>query len=103
MQCEEQRDEQARAHASGYCDEQQINQNCIRDMDDYARQVMTRRIHAEERNIKRMREPSDGMPICVLGRRECPLDGVGSQAVADMRIFRDVAIIVVVHERMLVH
>src|SRR5258708_21058987 len=43
------------------------------------------------------------MPVRLLRRCESPLESVRSQALAHMRIFRDVAIIVIVHERMTVH
>ena len=47
-----------------------------------------------------MRYPRQRMPVCLLRRSQRPTDCVNGQPLANVRILGDVAVIVVVYERM---
>ena len=69
-------------------------------MQQDAREVMSRRIQAKQRAIERVRHPSQRMPVRLLRRGQGPRNRIGSQALADVRIIDDIAVVVIVHERM---
>ena len=43
------------------------------------------------------------MPVCLLGRGDCPSDGTCRETLPHVRVLGDVAVIVIIDERMPVH
>ena len=60
--------------------------------------MVTSRIQLEELVVESVRQPGNWVPVGVIKTRECPLHGVPSQTRAHMRVIRNVAVVVVVHE-----
>ena len=71
-------------------------------MDQKAGEVVTGRILMEQLPVERVRQPGERMPVSLLGCGESPGDRFPSEAVADMKILRDVAVVVVIDERVAV-
>ena len=71
-------------------------------MNQKAGEVMSRGIQVKQRAIQRVGDPGQRMPVRLLGRRQRPLESVGSQALAHVRIIDDVSVIVIIHKRMAV-
>src|SRR5580700_11022901 len=59
-------------------------------------------IQVKQRAIQRMRHPRQRMPVRLLGGCQRPRDSVRGQALTDVQILGDVAVVVIVHEGMVV-
>ena len=64
--------------------------------------MVSRRILVEELPIQRVRQPRDRMPVALLHGCQCPCERVAGQAVSDVRVLGDVAVIIVIDEGMAV-
>jgi hypothetical protein len=65
--------------------------------------VVARRIQAKHRAIQSMRHPGQRMPVCLLRRRYSPANGFQRESLADMWIPGDIAVIVIIHEWVMVN
>ena len=70
-------------------------------MEQYTRVVMSRRIEVEKLIIHDVRKPGQRMPVRLRVRRKCPPDRFPGQALAEMGVFSDVAIVVEVNKGVL--
>src|ERR1700737_1197731 len=100
MKREQQGYKQARPSAPGYVNEQQEQQNGVGGMNQHAGEVMSGWVQMKELVVERMGKPGKGMPVGLLGGSQCPGDGRGAESIADVGIFGDVAVVVVVDEDM---
>ena len=71
-------------------------------MQQDAGEVVPGGIQAKQRTIKRVRHPGEWMPVRLLGRGQRPRDGIGGQSLTEVRVVDDIAVIIVVHERVAV-
>ena len=68
-------------------------------MDQQAGEVMSGSVLVEQFIVKRVRKPGERMPVALLLGGEGPSDRVPVQSVVDVGIVRDVAVVVIVDER----
>ena len=99
MESEERGNQQARPDASGGIHQQQEQKDGIRGVNQQAGEVVSRGVLVKQLIVKRVRHPGERVPIALLHGGEGPDGCVPVQTVTDVRILGDVAVIVIVDER----
>ena len=69
-------------------------------MEQHTREVMSCRIQAKQRAVERVRHPGQRMPVPLFAGSQGPEQRTCCQSLADMRILRDVAVVIVIDEWM---
>src|SRR5208283_819196 len=98
MYCEEEGCQDAAAEIVGGGIEKQKKENHVAGVKKDAREMMTGSVAAEHRDIRHMREPSEGMPVCFGSGCERPAHVGKGQASQDVGILGDVGRVVVIDE-----
>ena len=65
-------------------------------MNQEAGEVVAGGILVEQLIVKRVRQPCDGMPVSQIPGSERPADRAAVQTLVDVRIFGDVAVVIVI-------
>ncbi len=102
MKGEQRGHEQAGPKTTGGVHQQQEKEDGIRGVNQEAGEVVSGRILMEKLVVKRMRQPGERMPVSLLGSGHGPSDGVPVQALVDVRVLGDVAVVVIIDEGMAV-
>ena len=100
MKRKQQGHEQAWSDATRCPHQQQKKQDHIGCVNQQAGEVMSRRVLMEQLPVERVRKPGERVPVRLLGRGEGPRDRVQAEAVVDVGILGDIAVIVVIDEGM---
>ena len=58
------------------------------------------RIHSEEHMIDHMGQPGEGVPIALIYGGKGPYDGFWGQSSSNIRVFKDISPIIVIHKIM---
>ena len=98
MKCKERCDEKTAPGKSRDTQQQQKKQDRIRGVQQDADFVVGRGVHAKELAVERVREPGERMVVCGVVGSECPFDGRPVKTRPNMRIARDVGVVVVVEK-----
>jgi hypothetical protein len=64
---------------------------------------MSRGIEVKQRDVKGVGYPGEWMPVRLFGGSQGPRDGLASQSIADVRILRDISIVIVVNKWVVVY
>ena len=62
--------------------------------------MMKARRQSKECIVEHVGQPGEGVPIALIYRGKCPDDGFWSQSVFNMRIFKDISAVIVIHKIM---
>jgi hypothetical protein len=92
--------EQAGAKSARRPHQQQEEEDHIHRVQQDADEMMPNGILAKQREVQFVLHPGKRMPVRSFGRSQCPPEGFPGQALTDVRILRDVTIVVIVYKRM---
>jgi hypothetical protein len=100
MKGEQRGHEQAGAKSARRPHQQQEEEDHIHRVQQDTDEMMPNGILAKQREVRFVLDPGKRMPVRSFGRSPCPPEGFPAQTLTDVRILRDVTIVVIVYKRM---
>ena len=103
MQGKKERDSSTSPCIPGHATEDQEQQETVHDMKEKVHQMVSGRVRAKNPDVQHVRDPSQGMPVVGIERRERPPDTVWIHTLLHMGILDDVIGIIEVYEFVILH